>query len=222
MCDTCGCRLNRAVGVFTRDGCRVCGECAGVHDTAKRNPWAVKMVAVVFMLAGKMRLSDPWMLWARRKALCVNTGFDARTPAGERVERTAETWWGVAELLRWRLARREREYRRTDWRKCMKRRSQNISSRRGGVGGVTPTDLLELLERQAYRCAITSDELTVDNVAADHIVPVSRGGDNSIHNIQLVTKQANRMKGTMTMPELRELCLSVIKTAGSDIDDTSS
>lgn len=46
----------------------------------------------------------------------------------------------------------------------------------------------------------------------DHIIPSSRGGDNSIDNLGLCTKQANRAKGNMTKDEFINLCKLVAKT----------
>lgn len=40
----------------------------------------------------------------------------------------------------------------------------------------------------------------------DHIIPRSRGGDNSINNLGLCTKQANRAKSNMTKDEFINLC----------------
>lgn len=45
----------------------------------------------------------------------------------------------------------------------------------------------------------------------DHIVPRSRGGDNSIDNLGLCTKQANRAKGNMTKDEFINMCNLVHK-----------
>lgn len=46
----------------------------------------------------------------------------------------------------------------------------------------------------------------------DHIIPSSRGGDNSIDNLGLCIKQANRAKGNMTKDEFINLCKLVAKT----------
>lgn len=45
----------------------------------------------------------------------------------------------------------------------------------------------------------------------DHIIPRSRGGDNSIDNLGLCTKQANRAKGGMTKDEFINMCSLVHK-----------
>lgn len=73
-------------------------------------------------------------------------------------------------------------------------------------------DLYELLEVQDYRCALTGRELSPDDVALDHIVPISNGGDFSLANSQLVSKSANRAKHTLSQDDFIELCKSVAAT----------
>lgn len=72
-------------------------------------------------------------------------------------------------------------------------------------------EIRELLNTQGKICALTGDKLTPSNVAADHIIPVSRGGPHTVDNIQLVTIDANRLKSTLTMDELLALCTKVVK-----------
>lgn len=79
----------------------------------------------------------------------------------------------------------------------------------GTNSNVKPRDLLGLLGRQQYRCALTGDELTPENTTADHKIPVSRGGSHELDNIALVTAKANAAKGTMTTEEFVALCRRV-------------
>ncbi|MCC7409317.1 MAG: hypothetical protein IT442_14725, partial [Phycisphaeraceae bacterium] len=69
--------------------------------------------------------------------------------------------------------------------------------------------VLALLQRQAYRCALTGWDLTPETAALDHIIPVSRGGEHRISNAQVLTKIVNRAKGTLTNEEFIELCGAV-------------
>lgn len=71
--------------------------------------------------------------------------------------------------------------------------------------------LQELFERQGGRCAFTGVVLVPgENASIDHIIPVSRGGDDSIENLHWVTKEANRVKADLTAAEFVELCRVVI------------
>jgi len=71
------------------------------------------------------------------------------------------------------------------------------------------SEILKLLEKQEYKCALSGRELTPDNSELDHIIPVTTGGSNAIENIQIVTKEINRMKGSMTNDQFIEACQRV-------------
>jgi hypothetical protein len=45
----------------------------------------------------------------------------------------------------------------------------------------------------------------------DHIVPKSRGGDDSLNNCQIACREANQAKGDLLVSEFVELCKKVIK-----------
>lgn len=77
------------------------------------------------------------------------------------------------------------------------------------TGKLTATKVKALLEYQGYRCALTGRQLTTDDCEADHIIPVRDGGGNVAENIQLVVKQANKAKGTMTQDQFVQLCRDV-------------
>jgi len=60
----------------------------------------------------------------------------------------------------------------------------------------------QLLGKQDYRCIYTGKELRIgENASLDHIVPKSKGGDNSILNLQWVDLQINVMKNNMSHQE---------------------
>jgi 5-methylcytosine-specific restriction endonuclease McrA len=54
----------------------------------------------------------------------------------------------------------------------------------------------------------------------DHIHPVSRGGENTIDNLAVCTKDANQAKGTMTVEEFLVLCKQVLQHNGYKITKT--
>ncbi len=84
-------------------------------------------------------------------------------------------------------------------------------------GELSVSDLGEMLEQQRYLCALTGERLTPENLALDHIVPISEGGSFAVENSQLVTKAANRAKHTMTQADFIQLCGQV--AAKSNIAD---
>lgn len=64
-----------------------------------------------------------------------------------------------------------------------------------GVGRFTADEIRSLHERQKGRCAICGSRLG-GLYHRDHIQPVSRGGDNTIKNIQLTCPRCNLKKGS--------------------------
>jgi len=78
-------------------------------------------------------------------------------------------------------------------------------------GPVCVSNVLQLLEYQSYRCALTGRKLTPETAALDHIVPIRHGGEHVIENAQVLHKDANRAKGSLTADEFVQLCREVVK-----------
>jgi len=78
---------------------------------------------------------------------------------------------------------------------------------------IRASDIQRKFDEQGGRCAYTGDELTPENLTADHYIPVSRGGSLGVENVRLVTEQVNRAKHTMSMEEFIELCRKVVAWA---------
>ena len=76
-------------------------------------------------------------------------------------------------------------------------------------GAVCVEAVLRLLEQQRYRCAMTGRRLTPQTAALDHIVPVRFGGEHLIENTQVLHKDVNRAKGSLTSEEFVGLCREV-------------
>ncbi|MBR9802963.1 HNH endonuclease [bacterium] len=76
---------------------------------------------------------------------------------------------------------------------------QNVSSRA----------VRSLVEQQQYRCALTGVTLTPDDAALDHAIPVSRGGQHVMGNMQVLHRTVNTAKGTMTTEEFVAMCQQV-------------
>ena len=79
-------------------------------------------------------------------------------------------------------------------------------------GRVTAKRLLELIERQEYRCALSGEKLTPKTASLDHKEPLSRGGEHNMANVQIVHRFVNRAKGTMSQAEFIEMCRKVATT----------
>ena len=76
-------------------------------------------------------------------------------------------------------------------------------------------EVLNLLRKQNYRCALSGRQLTPDSAALDHILPISRGGEHHIKNAQILHKDVNRAKGTLTNEEFLAMCREVVAWADS-------
>lgn len=53
--------------------------------------------------------------------------------------------------------------------------------------------------------------------AFDHIIPRSKGGDNSLENLGVATKEANLAKSNLTMEELLNLCSDILRHNGYSV-----
>lgn len=71
---------------------------------------------------------------------------------------------------------------------------------------ITQAQLLRLLEKQEYRCALTGVELSPETSALDHKTPRASGGTNTIENVWFVLDKVNKMKGTLEIDEFIKLC----------------
>lgn len=81
----------------------------------------------------------------------------------------------------------------------------------GLVETIQRSDVLELLQRQSHRCALTGRPLTPETASLDHRIPIAAGGDHAIGNLQIIHRDANAAKGTMAQSEFVALCWDVVE-----------
>lgn len=70
---------------------------------------------------------------------------------------------------------------------------------------------------EVTRCYLTGREIDLREPKTyqfDHIVPASRGGDNSLTNLGIACSEANRAKSDMTVDEFVALCKDVLEYHG--------
>ena len=63
------------------------------------------------------------------------------------------------------------------------------------------------------KCYLTGDKIDFmdsSSWSADHIIPKSKGGDNSLQNCGLTSFTANQMKSNQTIEELVEMCRKIL------------
>jgi len=78
-------------------------------------------------------------------------------------------------------------------------------------GPITTANVLKLVEWQGYRCALTGRPLTPETASLDHIVSGRCGGEHCMENVQVLHKEVNRAKATMTNEEFMQLCREVVE-----------
>jgi len=74
---------------------------------------------------------------------------------------------------------------------------------------VTAEALYRKLQRQQFRCALSGVLMEPDDASLDHIVPLSKGGEHNMDNVQVVHKDVNRMKGQMSQEEMVNWCRKI-------------
>lgn len=81
------------------------------------------------------------------------------------------------------------------------------------TGKINVKNVLQLLDHQHYRCALTGRALTPDEASLDHIVPVRDGGAHVIQNTQILHRDVNRAKSILSNSQFLALCCEVAKHA---------
>jgi 5-methylcytosine-specific restriction endonuclease McrA len=144
------------------------------------------------------------------------TLYRHRLRAGHRVEnqRRIDLLYYTAWLIEM-CHDRQRSCRSDYWRNLRRqgRDARASCEDHGSSSGITVPTVLELIERQHCRCALTGRRLTPSTAALDHVVSISRGGRHCIENAQVLHKEVNRAKGTMTNEEFIRLCYEVVAHA---------
>jgi 5-methylcytosine-specific restriction endonuclease McrA len=77
-------------------------------------------------------------------------------------------------------------------------------------------DVLERIGQQPS-CYLTGRPINLnepDTYNFDHIVPASKGGDNSLDNLGLALKEANQGKSDMLLDDFLDLCEDVLRHHG--------
>ena len=122
--------------------------------------------------------------------------------AAEQLERQ---WVGIdlsakaAELVKWRMERELGTLFPVDHRRDMPRRTDR--------GRLPPyrTQKQPLYGAQEGRCAGCCEHFQFRNLTVDHIVPVSKGGDDHVENLQLLCGACNSMKGRRSQAQFHAM-----------------
>jgi CRISPR/Cas system Type II protein with McrA/HNH and RuvC-like nuclease domain len=83
---------------------------------------------------------------------------------------------------------------------------------------VTAKRLRKMVDNQGGQCFLSGRLLKPETSSADHMRPVSRGGENTIDNICIVDADINQAKGTQTVSEFLAMCREVVAWADRNRD----
>lgn len=86
----------------------------------------------------------------------------------------------------------------------------------------TTFTLTELKEKigQNPKCYLTGKQININNpkeYSLDHKIPSSRGGENSLDNVEICDRQINIMKNDRTPEELIQICKDILIHQGYTI-----
>ncbi|GMV84137.1 MAG: hypothetical protein AMXMBFR7_53210 [Planctomycetota bacterium] len=87
---------------------------------------------------------------------------------------------------------------------------------------VSRKGVMNLLKAQGFRCALSGRLLRPGTAALDHRLAISRGGKHVMENAQVLDKEVNRAKGTLTNEEFIKLCREVAGATRSRATSTAS
>lgn len=91
----------------------------------------------------------------------------------------------------------------------IQKRSKSGAARQvhGAVAAVN--EIVGLIEKQDFRCALSGVTLKPEEASLDHVTPLSSGGTNEIFNLQWLHKDVNQAKGKMSNEEFIAMCRRV-------------
>ncbi len=79
---------------------------------------------------------------------------------------------------------------------------------------IKPSEIRELLHKQDFKCFLTGRELSPENVEAEHILPVSQGGEHKVENLCLIIDSLRELKRYRNPEEILSIAKDIIKTLG--------
>ena len=108
-----------------------------------------------------------------------------------------------------------------DWNEKLRVATSKFSSRNGMKEVIGYKDVLKKYNQQTIITDYISGEvidITKDNYAFDHIIPVSRGGTNKLDNLAIVSPITNKVKSDLTKDELLDFCKKIWEYNGYKVE----
>lgn len=108
----------------------------------------------------------------------------------------------------------------SDWKEKLRGAISKFISRKGMKEKLGYKDVLNKYNQQTIVVDYISGEtidITKDNYAFDHIIPVSRGGSNKLDNLAIVSPTTNKVKSDLTKDELLDFCKKILEYNGYNV-----
>ena len=116
------------------------------------------------------------------------------------------------------------KYRKNRYKKeCVRKFNKRDNSVQGKINKDFETTFTweTVIEKfgEDAKCYLTGIDINLfkDEYHFDHIIPVSRGGNNSLENLGILTPTVNNMKGDLTTDELLMWCIKNLEHNGYSI-----
>jgi HNH endonuclease len=161
------------------------GECRQCKNSARPN----KILCTVCQHRNKIRFK------ARSKE-CINKGLCIRCTTRKSIQEKHICEYCV------------KNHAKNKSKHFFKYKATHFNGQRGT--NFTAWDLWKIWKKQRGRSALTGKKLAKDDSPElDHIVPKSRGGTDTLSNLQWLTKIENRAKHDLSINEFIEICRAV-------------
>lgn len=98
-------------------------------------------------------------------------------------------------------------------------RHKTYDFKRRGGSSLTTEEVRNKLEN-TDRCYLTGRPIDANDIRTyqfDHIIPHSKGGDNTLSNLGICTPEANKAKNDLTVDEFVKLCKDVLINFGYEV-----
>ena len=117
----------------------------------------------------------------------------------ERTKKFREENWDI-------FLEHNRMYRKTEMGKAYVQRSGIARRTRmnGAINTLTAEEWKDILKQYDYKCAYCGKSILdlPDGLVRDHVIPISRGGDNTKENVVLACRSCNASKGVRLVSEV--------------------
>lgn len=157
----------------------------------QQNPEAGRAAAKRFRQTHPERAAEQMRKWTEKNQESLKARWAARRKNEPQKVKQAQQKWKAANKPRLKAyeSKRCREQAEIFRAKASRRRAL----KRGNGGTHTAADVRDILRKQKGRCAACQCE-TAAKYHVDHVIPLSKGGDNSRFNLQILCPPCNLRK----------------------------